>query len=869
MSEECDVLLRNGDIAHVRPLAPGDLAQLHELVDRTSERSAYLRFFTGGRSSAHAYMDLLTRGTYQGHALIAIMHGRLTGVGEYIPTTKRAVADMAILLDDRVQGQGLGTILLEHLADHAARHGIRELVGEVLAENSAMLRVLRDIGLEVDFHFDNTTVDVRIKLDRTPELLASIEAREHQAERASLARILAPASVAVIGASRDPARIGHKVLRNLLDGGFRGDLYPVNPKAAEVAGVRAYPAVPGPVDLAVIAVPAPAVLDVARDCAAAGVNGLVVLSAGFAENSGRDAERELLAICRAAGIRLIGPNCLGIVNTSARLNASFLPLAPATGRIALMSQSGAVGATLMARLAVSSFVSVGNKADVSGNDLLEFWEDDDATDVIALYLESFGNPRKFARIAARVGRRKPVLLVKSGRSGSGDRAVRSHTAAAATPDIAVDALVRAAGVIRVDSIRDLIDTARLMAAQPLPEGRRVAIVGNSGGPEAMAADACERNGLIVPELPASPALAARVPATAALANPIDLTADATAEQIGLAIEGALAEPGIDAVLVIYTPPFGSGVDATRKAIAEATRAASKTVVACVMGYDGMIDDRVPSYAFPEQAVQALARAGAYAQWRRAPEDPPAVTPWADDRCAREIVRSELAIRPDGGWLDPVTTDRLLRCFGVATVESITVDGSETAAEASALLGLPVVLKATGPVHKSDVGGVRTGLNTPAEVQQAYRDMAAQVGPTMTGAVVQHMVPDGVEIILGGVNYPAFGPLVMVGMGGVTADLLADRSFRVPPLTPATAAEMIADLRCSPLLYGYRNRPRANTTALTDQIVRVGRLLDALPEVAELDLNPVIVTPRAAITVDARIRLAPADPPPSPFARRLR
>ncbi|MEV6979663.1 acetate--CoA ligase family protein [Sphaerisporangium sp. NPDC051017] len=687
-------------------------------------------------------------------------------------------------------------------------------------------------------------------------------------EHMSLARVLAPGSIAVVGAGRGPSGAGHKVLRNLVDGGFPGPVYPVNPKASHVAGIQAYPdvrALPGPVDLVVVAVPAGAVLGVARDCAATGVKGLVVLTAGFAENGGQDAEHELVRICRSAGMRLIGPNCLGIVNTSARMNATFLARSPREGSIAALSQSGAVGAALLERLPISSFVSVGNKADVSGNDLLEYWEDDEATRVIALYLESFGNPRKFARIAARVGRRKPVLMVKSGRSGAGERAVRSHTAAAATPDVAVDALARAAGVIRLDSVRDMMDIARLLAAQPLPAGRRVAIVGNSGGPEAMTADACERNGLIVPPLTPPASLAAQVSPAAALGNPVDLTADATAEQIGATIEAVLADPGVDAVLVVYTPPFGSGLEATWKAIAEATRAATKTVVACVVGHDDpggdLIDGRVPVYAFPEEAVRALARAAAYAEWRNTPADLVEPASRDDDQAATEIVRYALAERPGGGWLDPATTERLLRHYGVTVAESILVDDPEAAAEAASALGTPVVLKAVGPVHKSDAGGVRTGLTTPAAVRSAYHDMKAAVGPVMTGAIVQRMVPEGVEIIVGGVNYPAFGPLLMVGMGGVAADLLADRSFRVPPVSLDTACEMIADLRCSPLLYGYRGRPKADVHALADQIARVGRLLVALPDVAELDLNPVIVTPGGAVTVDARIRLSPATPSP--------
>ncbi|MFC6084192.1 bifunctional acetate--CoA ligase family protein/GNAT family N-acetyltransferase [Sphaerisporangium aureirubrum] len=862
MLDECDVLLRDGAIAHVRPLAPTDLTALHQLVDRTSELSAYLRFFAGGRATAHAYMERVTAPGHPGRVLVATLGGRAAGIAEYIPCGD-GTADMAVLIDDEVQGDGLGTLLLEHLAAHAAAEGFGTLVAQVLVRNTPMLRLLRDVGLDVQIRYDGAEADVRVNLTPGARMLANVAARDHQAGRASLAPLLTPASVAVIGAGRDPAGIGHKVVRNLLDGGFPGSIHPVNPKAAAIAGLPAYPdvtAVPVPVDLAVIAVPAGAVPGVARQCAAAGVKGLVVLSAGFAESAGKGAEGELLGICRSAGMRLIGPNCLGIVNTAAHLNASFLPHTPQQGGVAVLSQSGAVGAALLDRLAVSWFVSVGNKADVSGNDLLEYWEDDDATTVIALYLESFGNPRKFARIAARAGRRKPILLVKSGRSDAGDRAVRSHTAAAATPDIAVDALVHAAGVIRLDTIRDLIDTARLMSTQPLPAGRRVAIVGNSGGPQAMTADACERNGLIVPELTPDPELAGRIPA-ASLRNPVDLTADAHAADIGLAIQNALTEPEIDAVLVVYTPPFGSGADATKTAIAQAARNATKPVLACVMGQDGLIDGHVPGYAYPEQAVHALARAAAYAEWRRtAPETS---APVLGDRAAREIIQGS------EGWLAPDVTERLLRHFDVPVLASATVHDAESAAEAAAALGGPVALKVTGPVHKSDIGGVRLGLRGPVEVREAYREMAASIGTAMTGAIVQPMATEGVEIIVGGVNYPSFGPLVMIGMGGVAADLIADRSFRMPPITLETAAEMIADLRCSPLLYGYRGRGKTDTAALAGLLTQVGHLMAALPEVAELDLNPVIVTPEGAVAVDARIRVAPGAHLPSPYTRRLR
>ncbi|GAA4039463.1 bifunctional GNAT family N-acetyltransferase/acetate--CoA ligase family protein [Nonomuraea soli] len=849
-----DVLLRDGGIAQVRPLRPEDRPSLHDLVERTSERSAFLRFFTGGRSTAHLYMDRITGDGYQGHATVALMKGRLVAVAEYIPSGHER-ADLAILIDDSAQGHGLGTLLLEHVALDAAEHGVRLLVAEVLPENRPMIRVLRDLGAEVVQRFDQGLVNVRIEAKPTTGLRDRIEQRDHEAERASLARVLHPSSVAVIGAGRDPSSVGHRVVRNLRDGGFAGPIHPINPRSD-----TCYPdlrSVPGPVDLAVIAVPARHVLDVARDCAEAQVAGLVVLSAGFAE-AGNGGEAELLKICRTAGMRLIGPNCLGILNTAIGLNATFLPLEPAPGRVALMSQSGAVGAAILDRLPVSTFVSVGNKADVSGNDLLEYWEDDPDTDVIALYLESFGNPRKFLRIAGRVSAKKPILLVKSGRSDSGDRAVRSHTAAAATPDLAVDALVRASGVIRLDSVAELLDTARLLSSQPLPRGRRVAIIGNSGGPEAMAADACERHGLIVPELTSRKFKAA---AGAALGNPVDLTAEAPAEQIGEAIE--TFAPEVDAVLVVYTPPFGSGLERTRQVIASCQ--VDVPVVACVIGHDGLIDGRVPSYAFPEQAVAALARAADYAESRGRVTAASLPEP---NHAARDLVREALKTHPDGCWADPALTARLLSCYGVMVAETIGVDGPETAAEAAGLIGLPAVLKATGPVHKSDVGGVRLGLGTQEEVRQAYREMAASV-PGMTGAIVQHQVPPGVEVIVGGVSYPAFGPLVMVGMGGVTADLLGDRVFRVPPLTRAEAIEMIGELRCAPLLYGYRGSAPADVEALADQVMRVSRLLDDLPEVAELDLNPIIVSPHGAAAVDVRIRLAPCEARPSPLLRHLR
>jgi acetyl coenzyme A synthetase (ADP forming)-like protein len=712
-------------------------------------------------------------------------------------------------------------------------------------------------------------------------MLEKIESRAHQAASACLTRLFSPGSVAVIGAGRAAGGVGHRILRNLVRGGFSGPVYPINPHTGHLLGLPVYANVgsaPGPIDLAIIATPARTVLEVARECAGHGVRDLVVVTSGFAEAGQADTESELLKICRESGMRLVGPNCLGIVNTTTRLNASFLPNPPAPGHLALMSQSGAVAVALIDRandrgIGISTFASVGNKTDVSGNDLLEYWEDDPATDVIALYLESFGNPRRFGRIARRVSRRKPIIVIKSGRGGSGERAVHSHTAAAATPDVAVDALLKASGVIRVDTVQDMLDTACLLATQPLPQGRRVAIVGNSGGPQVLAADACERQNLLVPELAplTRERLRSRLSLSAAVANPVDLTADGTAQDLAFTIETVLTDPGIDSVLVVYTPPFGSGLVKTRQAIADAAASASKTVAACITGHDGLLDGHVPSYAFPEQAVQALRHVTDYALWRAVPSAPPAEPHPADTAAAYGIVDADLARYPGGRWLDYGTAARLLSCYGIHVAAALEVDGAEGAAAAAAAIGLPVALKATGPdlVHKSDVGGVHVGLGTPEEVRRAYQEMAATVGAAMTGAIVQPMAEAGVEIIVGGLTHETFGPLLMVGMGGVTAELLTDRSFRAPPLSDQDAAAMIAELRCAPLLSGYRGRPRTDIAALQAQITGIGRLLDDLPQVAELDLNPVIVTPAGAVAVDVRIRLAPTTGPPSLFRRRLR
>ncbi|WP_327048752.1 GNAT family N-acetyltransferase [Microbispora sp. NBC_01189] len=822
VAEACDVLLRDGGMARIRPLRPSDRAALHALIARSSPRSAYLRFFAGGTASAHAHMDLITGPDYRGHALVALAGGLVAGVAEWIPGPGGAEAEVGILLDDRVHDQGLGTLLLEHVALDAADAGVEDLVATVLPENRAILRVLHDLGLPVEQRYERGQVEIRIAARPTERLVAEIEARAHEAERGSLAHVFTPGSVAVIGDVLDPGGLGNRVLRDLVAGRFPGPIHPVDPRAAqaspaaEVCGLpvrSGVAAVPGPVDLAVVAVPAPAVLGVARECARRRVRALVVLTGGFTEAGDREAERELPRVCREAGMRLVGPGCLGVVNTSARLHAGLLPVRPAAGPLGLMAQSGTAVVALLEGagrlgLGVSSFASVGDKADVSGNDLLEYWEDDPATRVIALHLESFGNPRRFRRIARRIGARKPIIVTK----GRRDLSVgHSHAAAtalgAASEDAAVDALLRACGAIREDSVRGMLDTARLLAFQPLPDGPRVAIVSDSRPAAAVTAGACERAGLLVPDL-------------------------CDVGDLAFAITTVLADPGVDAVLVVSAPPSWPDPGAAMQAITAATRGATKPVLACPAGRDGLIDGRIPAYASPERAAHALAQAHGYAAWRARPVPPPEELPGVDPPFARRLVAADLAAHPGGRLLDDRTAARLLEAYGVHVAETV-----------------------AGPVSCVEDGG---------------------------GG-------EGAEMVVRGVACETFGPLVMVGPGGTvsgppggSADNHADdhadaqagahageHAFRVPPIDRAEARRMIGEARRAALPNGHQRLPEAGVRALEDQIVRVGRLMDDHPGIAAIDLDPVVVTPYGVVVVCARVRLAPAPPLPSPFRRRLR
>ncbi|MBV8161951.1 MAG: GNAT family N-acetyltransferase [Acidimicrobiia bacterium] len=889
-----DAVLADGGTVHVRPIAPNDGPGLVAFHRRLSLETVQLRFFGPHPRLSEREVERFTH--VDGHdraALAATENDDIVAVVRYDRAPGTDDAEVALVVDDAHQGRGVATLLLEHLAAWARHQGIRRFTAETLAENRRMLGVFRDAGFPTETSFQGGTVHLSFAIAEDEGVLSAMGERERLADVASLRRLLCPRSIAVVGAGRQRGGIGHEVFRNLLASDFQGPVYPVNRTASHVAGVHAYPSVealPQPVDTAVITVPGSDVVGVIEACAQRGVHGLVVITAGFAEagESGRVAERQLADLAHRHGMRMVGPNCMGVVNTAPDIlmNATFAPVPPARGRLGFLSQSGALGIAILARtaelgLGISTFVSVGNKADVSGNDLLLWWERDPDTDVILLYLESFGNPRKFARIARRISRTKPIVAVKSGRSAAGTRAASSHTAAAATPEAAVEALFAQAGVIRVDTLEELFDVAQVLASQPVPAGRRLAIVGNSGGPGILAADAAEAIGLQVPELSAATqeALAAFLPAGAALRNPVDLIASASADDYERALHVVLGDPAVDAVVVVFTPPLVTEAADVAAAVARVAAAAgAKPVVANFLAMatppatladtDGA---RVPAFPFPEEAVRALGRIAAHAEWRR--RDPGRVPKLSgvEAESARTRVEAFLAARPGGGWLDAPEAVGLVGDYGVPTLETLLAEDPDAAVAAAERLGYPVALKAAAGdlVHKTDVGGVRLGLWSADEIRNAFDDMAANLGQTMGGAVVQPMAAPGVETIVGITQDPVFGPLVMFGLGGVATDLLGDRGFRLVPVTDRDAAELVLSVHAAPLLLGYRGSPPADLDAIEDLILRVGKLADDRPEVAEMDLNPVVVSPSGAVAVDVKIRVLPATAPADPYLRRLR
>ena len=693
--------------------------------------------------------------------------------------------------------------------------------------------------------------------------------------------ILRPKSIAVIGASRTPNTIGWQILDNLLRFGFNGPLYPVNPKAEVIHSIRAYPtvrAIPDPVDLAIVVVPKHLVQGVAEECGQKRVKGLVVITAGFAEVGGEGIVREakLLETVKRYGMRMVGPNCMGVLNSSPdfSMNATFAPTMPPYGPVGFISQSGAMGLSILdyaeeLGIGIHQFVSVGNKADVSGNDLLLYWADDPEIRVILMYLESFGDPRRFYQIARELTRKKPIFVVKAGRTAAGARAASSHTAALAGTDLAADALMEQCGVVRAQTVEELFDYAMAFPRLPLPKGNRVAIVSNAGGPAIILADACESLGLSVHELSAETqaAIRRRVPDEAAVRNPVDLIASATAETYRDVLALVLQDPNVDAVIVsVVPPPLGSKAKDVAEAIVRV--AASRRdipVMSVLMGRQGipagmreLLTAGMPGYIFPESAARALAAMNRYREWLERPAGTEHRFP-ADAGRVAGILKGAAAEGREK--LTEAEAMEVLGAYGIPTVPWRRAVSADEAAAAARAIGFPVVLKVISAsiVHKSDVGGVVLGLSSEKEVREGYARMLQRVkeraGVVPESVFVQAMIPGGRETIVGSTRDPKAGPLLMFGLGGLAVEVLKDVVFRVHPVTDVDARGMVRGIRGFGFLEGVRGEPAVDLVALQEIIQRVSQLVGEHEAILEMDINPLVAFPDRVLALDARFRIA--------------
>jgi len=848
---DADVVLRDGGVAHLRPITPRDAEALQRMHVAQSAESNFLRFFTPMPKLTEKLLQQFTQVDHTNQvAIVALIGGEIVGLANYDRVAGQQ-AEVAFNVSDAHQGRGLGSVLLEHLAAAARERGIYRFVADILPQNRKMLAVFREAGYSVTDHFDHGVIALAFDIDPTDRSLAVMEAREHGSEAASLSALLQPRSIAVIGASRDPESIGARVLQHIIEADFSGELYAVNPAASELQGVRCYPdvsQVPGPVDVALVVVPAGAVLEVVNNCRQADVRGLIVMSGGFAEMGpqGLDRQRELVRIARANGMRLLGPNSMGLLNTNQafRLNASLAAKLPPAGGLGLFSQSGALGVAALASaarrgLGVSSFVSAGNRADVSGNDCLQYWEEDPDTIVVGLYLESMGNARKFSRIARRLSGKKPVIVVKSGASGYGvppGHLVRSSHA----PREALDSLLRQAGVVRVDTMHQLFDVAQLVLHQPLPAGPRIGIVGNSQAMAVLVADAAIGSGLVVG------------------AEPVTVGSEPSIEEFREALDRCYALDDIDSVVACFIPPLGAISPEVLSALSEVSAASDKATVACLLGVRGVttvpadqasqragadLPRSLPAYPTPEDAVLALASVVRYAQWRRR-ESGARVDPAGVDRAkAREIVEKLLSGAAQNARVQMAADDvsALLACYGLTVWPTAAVTGEHDAVEAAEELGWPVVLKTTDDQrrHRRELGGVVLDIGTPDDLRAHLRAMAQRIGEG-TSFVVQHMAPEGASCVLRTTEDGMFGPLLSFGLAGDASDLLGDVAYRVPPLTDVDVGDLIRSVRAAPRLTGYRGSPPLDVAGLENVVARLSCLADDLPQVAELELNPVIV-----------------------------
>ena len=857
---EADVVLKDGGVAHVRPIRPQDAPALTAFHDAQSAESIYLRFFAPLPHLSERDVARFTQVDYVNRVgLVATLRDDIVGVARY-DRVQGASAEVAFNISDAHQGRGIGSVLLEHLAVAARERGITRFVAEVLPQNRKMMTVFTEAGYEVRHAYEDGVISLDFDIVPTEESARVRASREHRAEARSMRDILHPGSVVVVGASRDPDSVGHRLLDNLIGGGFTGEVHAVNHDAFEVLGVTSHARVsdaPGPIDLAIIAVPADAVEDVVRDCAAAGVHGLVVVSGGFAEagEQGRQRQEQLVRLARTYGMRVVGPNSFGMVNNDpqVRLNASLAPTLPPAGRFGLFSQSGALGIAVLdsaARrsLGVSTFVSAGNRADVSGNDMLQYWLDDPSTDAVGLYLESIGNPRKFSRIARKLARSKPVIVVKSGLSSFG--VPPGHTVRESRlPREALDEMFRQSGVIRVENIHQLFDVAQLVVHQPLPNGPRVGVVTNSDALGALAADACISWGMDVGH------------------SPVALPSAASAAEFREALEAVFADEDIDSVVVCFIPPLITLDVEVAQALADVAGASEKTCVATFLGMRGLTEAlssgprTVPAYPTPEDSVRALASATRYAQWRRRDRGN-RVSPDAVDRtAARALVARLTPTGSDGGWIANSDAAELLAAYGIELWPAFEVVTVEQAVSAAERAGYPVALKSTAEHlrHRTDLGGVRLDIGREDLLREAFAEITQRLQPLGADSfVVQAMAPAGLACVVRSAEDPLFGPVVEFGVGGPPTELLGDVARRFPPLREADVADLVRSVRAAPLLFGHRGADPVDVDALEDLIARLSQLADDLPQVAFLELNPVVVATHGLAVLEAGIRLA--EPP---------
>lgn len=884
-------LLTDGTTVRIRPATGTDHDAVRSFYEEMSAENLRLRFFGLSRSSARMAADRMCGAARSGyHGLLAEAEERLIGVAEYERTADKDLAEIALAVSDAWHHRGVGTLLLEHLVSAARQDDISAFTADALAENHEMLKVFADLGLRTARRFDGPEVHCTVQLAADNDYLVVVEERGRAADVASLLPLLRPRSVAVAGAGRTPGSVGRALLHNLRTGTYTGSLYAVHPQAAAILGVRAAPtvsALPRVPDLVVVAVPAAEVGAVAADCGKAGVRALVVITAGL------DAAQAatLLDTCRTHGMRLVGPNCLGLANTEKdlRLDATFAATHPQPGTAGVAAQSGGVGIALLGGLArlgigVSTFVSLGDKYDVSGNDLLQWWESDKRTDLALLHLESFGNPRAFSRTARRVTRRMPVLTVDAGRTEAGRRAAASHTAAAATRTMTRQALFAQAGITATRTIPELLSTAALLHAQPLPSGGRVAVVTNAGGAGVLAADACAEAGLTVPALSGAlvDRLLAVLPTGATATNPVDATAAVSEDALRACLDALAAADTVDAILVALVPTAVStatGDDLVRSLTRAYGRRRPRTLTAVLLDQAAPVrllpadDGRVPAYADPQAAARSLAHAVARGRWLARPPGTVPEPTGTDPGRAGDVVDAYLAAHAEGGWLDPRTCAALLDCYRIPQLPWAWAETEDDAVLAADRLRGPdglVVLKAYWPglLHKSRQHALHLDLRGDSQVRAAYRDLETRFAGLMTGVVVQPLARRGIELVAGVVQDEVFGPLVLFGLGGTATEVLADHAARLAPLTDHDVHDLITAPRCAPLLFGHGGEGPVDLEGLEQLLLRLSRLASDVPQLVEADLNPVLARAGEITALDARIKLAPVRAE-DPYLRRLR